>query len=81
MRSEAGSVKKFKFTSEKQLNSPGVTKREAFKDPRMEYFDSPDHNFTDLLPKNKVIRTNTGSLEKILFDRRYAPKKQAPGSG
>lgn len=81
MRSEAGSVKKFKLTSEKQINSPGVIKRDAFKDPRMEYFDSPDQNFTDLLPKNKVIRTNTGSLEKILFDRRYAPKKTAPGSG
>lgn len=41
MRSEAGSVKKFKLGSEKDVQSP-VVRKEIFKDPRMEYFDRND---------------------------------------
>lgn len=61
MRSEAGSVKKFKLTAQKEVESPGP-KRQTGKDPRFEYFDTPDHKFIDPLPRQKAVRTNSGSL-------------------
>lgn len=61
MRSEAGSVKKFKLGSEKDVQSPGARK-EIYKDPRMEYFDKNDQKLIDLIPKGKVGRMGSGSL-------------------
>lgn len=36
--------------------------------------------YMETLPKYKTNRTNSGSLEKIFFDRKYGAKKN-PGSG
>lgn len=44
-----------------------------------EYFNMTDTRFIDLLPKNKVIRTNSGSLEKNIFDRKNLKKQMTGG--
>lgn len=77
MRSEAGSVKKYKINNDKQTNSPGF-KKQPNKDPRMEYFDMGDHN--DMLPRNKVTtRANSGSLQKRILQKKIGLKRYFTG--
>lgn len=63
MKSETGSVKKFDFSSVKEIDSPPTIRKQPNMDTREEYYQKIKKNFGDMVPKiNKLSRTKSGDL-------------------